>query len=163
MMLLPNEPQLFNSESWTEDVSLLFKGLGKGMNRSICRLVWTEISFQENLLHSILAEGARPPPLNRNTSSGQLISTRFLIMDHIDQEIFFPTLTFKHLTTGEKIQRVTAFRESVDIPGNSFSLKKLMSILQFNLYCRTYCSPTGIKKNGSVTRCAFSFTRWLYF
>ena len=31
MMLLPNEPQLFNSESWTKDLSLLFKGLGKGM------------------------------------------------------------------------------------------------------------------------------------
>ncbi|CAG5111957.1 Oidioi.mRNA.OKI2018_I69.chr2.g6222.t1.cds [Oikopleura dioica] len=90
MMLLPNEPQLFNSESWTKDVSLLFKGL----------------------------ESARPPPLNKNTSSGQFISTRFLIIDHIDQEIFFPTLTFKDKTTGERIECVTAFRESVDIPEN---------------------------------------------
>ncbi|CBY32838.1 unnamed protein product [Oikopleura dioica] len=89
-MLLPNEPQLFNSESWTKDLSLLFKGL----------------------------DGARPPPLNKNTSSGQFISSRFLILDHIDQEIYFPTLTFKHLTTGEEIKRVTAFRESVDIPEN---------------------------------------------
>ena len=87
-------------------------------------LVPSKIRFQQleiSTLHSEIPESARPPPLNKNTSSGQFISTRFLIIDHIDQEIFFPTLTFKDKTTGERIERVTAFRESVDIPGNDFS------------------------------------------
>jgi len=87
---LPSDIALFESD-WTKNVKNLFNGI----------------------------ENAIPARLNKLTSGGQFVSARFMILDQIDPEIYFPVIKLKNDLTGNVETKVAAFRESIDIPGLS--------------------------------------------
>jgi hypothetical protein len=65
-------------------------------------------------------DSAKPCHFNKQTKPGQFVSVRMTILDQIDPEIFFPIVRLENDSTGEVQEKLTVFRESVEIPGKKY-------------------------------------------